>query len=76
MQTLKRSRAVAETGPTVVLDEPGQPTRYVWQLEKDGVRWEYDRQRGQARRVPEAGESSEWEDLAASSWVVPHLARK
>ena len=59
---MKRSEVeqLTHLGPTVVVDETGQPTRYVWQLEKDGVRYEYDRKRGQIRRVPEPGESSEW----------------
>jgi len=66
MNPLKRSEVEAWTkiGPTVVLDELGQPTRYVWQLEDpNGQRWEYDRLRGQVRRVPEPGESADWLDL-------------
>ena len=67
MKTLKRSEVEAWTklAPTVSLDEPGQATRYVWQLEdEDGQRWEYDRLRGQVRRVPEEGEGSDWQDLS------------
>jgi hypothetical protein len=62
---MKRSEVEQWTklGPTVVLDEPGQPTRYLWQLEQDAVRWEYDRKRRQIRRVPEPGEPSEWLDV-------------
>ena len=53
-----------QIGPTAVLDVPGQPTRYVWQLaDPDGQRWTCDRQHRQVLRLPEPGESAEWQNL-------------